>query len=57
MTQNGLSEVTNPSKLLLAGRSHDAIGSCIFAGMRESAHASGNTSFDSPHHLALREDP
>ena len=36
MTQTGLSEVTNPSKLLLAGRSHDAIGSCIFSGIEGS---------------------
>ena len=36
MDQTGLLEVTNPSKLLLAGRSHDAIGSCIFAGVEGS---------------------
>ena len=36
MAQTGLSEVTNPSKMLLAGRSHDAIGSCIFAGIEGS---------------------
>ena len=36
MDHAGLLEVTNPSKLLLAGRSHDAIGSCIFAGVEGS---------------------
>jgi len=36
MTEIGISEVTNPSDLFLGERSHDAIGSCIFAGVEGS---------------------